>query len=187
MPLSMSNYDAALKDFYDGALRETLNSEIPAFATLEKSSRAWSGRRVVFPFRTARNSGVGFRAENGTLPTASNQTTSLAVTSATYAYGRIQLSGPIGIVGLLSQGIGMGIGYFLQMIGMLSINVAIINLLPIPAFDGGKLMFLFIEGVRKKPVPQKIEERITAVFFISLIILMVFVTIKDIRNFKQIF
>jgi len=48
-------------------------------------------------------------------------------------------------------------------------------------------MFLFIEGVRKKPVPQKIEERITAVFFISLIILMVFVTIKDIRNFKQIF
>ena len=99
----------------------------------------------------------------------------------------IQLSGPIGIVGLLSQGIGMGIGYFLQMIGMLSINVAIINLLPIPAFDGGKLMFLFIEGVRKKPVPQKIEERITAVFFISLIILMVFVTIKDIRNFKQIF
>ena len=94
MPLSMSNYDAALKDFYDGALRETLNSEIPAFATLEKSSRAWSGRRVVFPFRTARNSGVGFRAENGTLPVASNQTTSLAVTSATYAYGRIQLSGP---------------------------------------------------------------------------------------------
>ena len=99
----------------------------------------------------------------------------------------IQLSGPIGIVGLLSQGIGMGIGYFLQMIGMLSINVAIINLLPIPAFDGGKLMFLFIEGILKKPVSQKIEERITAVFFISLIILMVFVTIKDIRNFKQIF
>ena len=99
----------------------------------------------------------------------------------------IQLSGPIGIVGLLSQGIGMGIGYFLQMIGMLSINVAIINLLPIPAFDGGKLMFLFIEGIRKKPVSQKIEERITAVFFISLIILMVFVTIKDIRNFKQFF
>lgn len=99
----------------------------------------------------------------------------------------IQLSGPIGIVGLLSQGIGMGIGYFLQMIGMLSISVAVINLLPIPAFDGGKLMFLFIEGVRKKPISQKIEEKITTAFFILLIILMVFVTIKDIRNFKQFF
>jgi len=99
----------------------------------------------------------------------------------------IQLSGPIGIVGLLSQGIGMGLGYFLQMIGMLSINVAIINLLPIPAFDGGKLMFLFIEGIRKKPISRKIEENITAIFFILLIILMVFVTIKDVRNFKQIF
>ncbi len=99
----------------------------------------------------------------------------------------IQLSGPIGIVGLLSQGIGMGASYFLQMIGLLSINVAIINLLPIPAFDGGKLMFLFIEGVRKKPISQKIEEKITAAFFVLLIILMVFVTIKDVRNFKQIF
>ena len=99
----------------------------------------------------------------------------------------IQLSGPIGIVGLLSQGIKMGIGYFLQMIGMLSINVAIINLLPIPAFDGGKLMFLIIEGIRKKPISQKIEEKITATFFVLLIILMVFVTIKDIRNFKGFF
>lgn len=94
----------------------------------------------------------------------------------------LQLMGPVGIVGLLSQGASMGISYFLQMIGFLSINVAIINLLPIPVFDGGKLMFLGLEGLRKKPVPQKLEERITFVFFSLLIILMVFVSIKDIRN-----
>lgn len=94
----------------------------------------------------------------------------------------LQLMGPVGIVGLLSQGASMGISYFLQMIGLLSINVAIINLLPIPAFDGGKLFFLGLEGLRKKPVSQKLEERITFVFFSLLIILMVFVSIKDIRN-----
>ncbi|MBU4350829.1 site-2 protease family protein [Candidatus Parcubacteria bacterium] len=99
----------------------------------------------------------------------------------------LQLSGPIGIVGLLSQGMRMGTSYFLQMIGLLSINVAIINLLPIPAFDGGKLMFLTIEAIRKKPIPQKIEEKVTTVFFVLLIIMMVFVTIKDIKNFRGFF
>ncbi|OHA62922.1 MAG: hypothetical protein A2117_02580 [Candidatus Wildermuthbacteria bacterium GWA2_46_15] len=96
----------------------------------------------------------------------------------------LELMGPVGIVGILSQGMEMGLSYFLQMIGFLSINVAILNLLPIPAFDGGKLMFLGIEALRKKPVSRQVEERITTVFFALLIILMVFVTIKDIRNFR---
>lgn len=99
----------------------------------------------------------------------------------------VQLTGPIGIVGILAQGVEMGFTYFLQMIGMLSVNVAILNLLPIPAFDGGKLLFLGIEGVRRKPVPQKLEERITLAFFIVLIILMVFVSIRDIINFRGLF
>jgi regulator of sigma E protease len=96
----------------------------------------------------------------------------------------LELMGPVGIVGILSQGMEMGLSYFLQMIGFLSINVAILNLLPIPAFDGGKLMFLGLEAIRKKPVPRQVEERITTVFFALLIILMVFVTIKDVRNFR---
>jgi regulator of sigma E protease len=99
----------------------------------------------------------------------------------------VQLTGPIGIVGLLTQGIEMGFIYFLQMIGVLSINVAVLNLLPIPVFDGGKLLFLGIEAVRRKPVPQKLEERITLVFFSLLILLMVFVSIKDISNFRGLF
>lgn len=94
----------------------------------------------------------------------------------------VEFMGPVGIVGILSQGAQMGASYFLQMIGFLSINVAIINLLPIPAFDGGKLLFLGIEAVRKKPVSRKIEEKVTGVFFVLLVILMVFVTFKDIRR-----
>jgi regulator of sigma E protease len=99
----------------------------------------------------------------------------------------LQMMGPVGIVGLLSQGAGMGLTYFLQMIALLSINVSLINLLPIPAFDGGKLMFLSIGAIRRKPVPRQIEEKITTAFFILLIVLMIFVSIKDVRNFGKVF
>lgn len=99
----------------------------------------------------------------------------------------VQLTGPIGIVGLLSQGIEIGFAYFLQMIAILSVNVAVLNLLPIPAFDGGRLFFLGVEAVRKKPVSQDFQEKVILGSFVLLIILMVFVTIKDIGNFRALF
>ena len=63
---------------------------------------------------------------------------------------------------------------------LISIYIALFNILPIPALDGGKLLFLGIEAVRRKPVSQKIEQNITVVFFMILIALMVLVTIKDV-------
>jgi len=54
--------------------------------------------------------------------------------------------------------------------------------LPIPALDGGKMLFLIIEAIRKKPVSEKVEQNITVVFFTILITLMIWVTIKDIRR-----
>jgi regulator of sigma E protease len=95
----------------------------------------------------------------------------------------LSLMGPVGIIGLLSQGLNMGVSYFLQMIGVLSISAAVVNLLPIPAFDGGKLAFIFLEAIRRKPVSRQLEERVSTVFFGLLIILMVVVTFKDIRSF----
>ena len=89
-----------------------------------------------------------------------------------------KLMGPIGIFGLMGQRLEMGIIYFLKIIVILTIHLAIINLLPIPALDGGKLVFLLIEGVRGKPIPQKIEQGITAVSFFLLIGLMIFITIR---------
>ncbi|MDP2930495.1 MAG: M50 family metallopeptidase [bacterium] len=94
----------------------------------------------------------------------------------------LSLVGPVGIVGFLGQSLAVGWVYFLQMIGAISIQAAILNLLPIPAFDGGKILFLSIEAIRRKPVSRKIEEKITGVFFILLIIMMIFVSIKDMRN-----
>jgi hypothetical protein len=95
MAQTLSTYDALLKEFYEGTARETLNNDVPLFKELDESDRAWSGRRVIFPFHTARNSGIGARAENGTLPTAGNQGTLQSVISSTYNYARIQLTGQV--------------------------------------------------------------------------------------------
>jgi len=91
-----------------------------------------------------------------------------------------QLMGPIGIGSLMTQAAHLGLTYYLQFIALISIYLAIFNILPIPALDGGKLLFLGIEKVRRKPVSQKIEQSITSIFFALLIALMIWVTIKDI-------
>ena len=59
-------------------------------------------------------------------------------------------------------------------------NLAILNILPIPALDGGNLMFLIIEKIMRKPLDDKIIEKISSVFFMLLIVLMVFVVFNDI-------
>jgi len=95
MAQNLSNYDAVLKEFYEGAIRETLNNDVPLFRILDEGDREWAGRRVLWPVHTARNSGVGNRAEAATLPTAGNQTNNQSQVTATYSYGRIELTGQV--------------------------------------------------------------------------------------------
>lgn len=92
----------------------------------------------------------------------------------------VQLVGPIGIVNLFTQMGELGFIYFFQFVGIVSVYLALGNLLPIPAADGGKFIFLLLEGIRKKPVPEIIEQRITSVCFFLLVLLLVWVSIKDI-------
>ncbi|MEK7080634.1 MAG: M50 family metallopeptidase [Patescibacteria group bacterium] len=95
-----------------------------------------------------------------------------------------ELAGPLGITVFLANAASYGAGFFLYFIGVVSVFVAIFNLFPIPALDGGKLIFLAIEKIMKKPVPVKIEQNITVIFFILLISLSIFVTIRfDIPRF----
>ena len=94
----------------------------------------------------------------------------------------VQFMGPIGIGSLVAQAVKVGLSYFLQFIAIISIYLAIFNLLPIPALDGGRLLFLGIEKIKGSPVNQKIEQNITAGFFIFFIALMIWVTIKDISR-----
>jgi len=94
----------------------------------------------------------------------------------------VQFIGPIGLGALVAQAVQVGLSYYLQFIAIISIYLAIFNLLPIPALDGGKLLFLGIEKIKGRPVDAKIEQNITTGFFILFLALMVFVTIKDIAR-----
>ncbi len=89
-----------------------------------------------------------------------------------------ELAGPIGITIFLANAASYGAGFFLYFIGSISVLVAIFNLFPIPALDGGKLVFLIIEKIMGKPVPAVWEQTITAIFFFLLISMSLFVTIK---------
>jgi regulator of sigma E protease len=72
--------------------------------------------------------------------------------------------------------------YRLSIISMISIAVGITNLLPIPALDGGQILFLVIEAITRKRIPDKVALAINNIFFYALILLMVFITIQDFRN-----
>jgi regulator of sigma E protease len=97
-----------------------------------------------------------------------------------------EFSGPIGIAVLTSQVTKMGFIYILQFTALLSINLAIFNLLPLPALDGGRLIFLIIEKMRGKAVNQKIEAIVHNIGFAFLLLLIVLVTFKDISRYQII-
>jgi regulator of sigma E protease len=96
--------------------------------------------------------------------------------------GGVQLLGPIGIGSLVTQAVQVGLSYFLQFIAVISVYLAVFNLLPIPALDGGRLLFLGIEKIKRGPINKKVEQNITTVFFGLLILIMIWVTIKDITR-----
>ncbi|MGC9031208.1 MAG: M50 family metallopeptidase [Minisyncoccia bacterium] len=92
----------------------------------------------------------------------------------------VALVGPIGVSIIFYDSLNLGFSYFLWIFALISIHFAVFNLLPIPALDGGKLLFLLIESIRKKPINNKLEQNITLFFFFILLILMIFVTANDI-------
>lgn len=91
-----------------------------------------------------------------------------------------QVAGPVGIAGLVSGAANTGFVFVLQLIALLSVNLAFINLFPFPALDGGRLLFLAIEFFRGKPVSQKTVAAFNNIGFAVLIALMLFITYRDI-------
>lgn len=90
------------------------------------------------------------------------------------------LSGPVGIFNLVGQSAAAGILSLIYLMAYLSINVGFINLLPLPAFDGGRLLFMIIEKIKGSPIDPKVENWIHSIGFILLMILMIFITYNDI-------
>ena len=98
--------------------------------------------------------------------------------------GRAALEGggPVYIFNLTGQAAQLGFVYLLQLTAVLSINLAIINILPFPALDGGRLVFLAIEKIKGSPVSQKIEGLSHTLGFVFLILLMAVITWRDIAR-----
>lgn len=93
------------------------------------------------------------------------------------------VSGPVGIAIITKEVTNLGLVYIIQFAAILSINLGIINILPIPALDGGRILFILIEKLKGSPVSQKVEQAFHTIFFALLLLLMVAVTYKDIAKF----
>lgn len=95
-----------------------------------------------------------------------------------------EVAGPVGIAVMTGQVSKMGLAFVLQFTAMLSVNLAVINILPLPALDGGRILFLIIEKIKGRPINEKLEGWVHAAGFIALLGLMVLVTARDFVNFE---
>lgn len=96
----------------------------------------------------------------------------------------LDVTGPVGIVYLTKQMSDLGLPYLLQFAALLSINLGIINILPIPALDGGRILFVLIEKLKGSPVSHRVEGMIHQIGFMLLLLLMLFVTVRDFSQFQ---
>lgn len=101
----------------------------------------------------------------------------------THGFSLNDLGGPVAIYAGTSQATSLGINGVLAFLAMLSINLGIVNLLPIPALDGGKLVLNIIEGIIRRPIPEKAEGIVTLIGFGFLMLLMILVTWNDIQRY----
>lgn len=121
------------------------------------------------------------------LQATANQTVAIPMTFGAMFSGWIhhhpmpgaQLVGPIGIGKMIAQTSRLGVAYLLQFVAMIAVYLSLFNILPLPALDGGKLLFLAIEGIKKKPINAKLKAALNNSFFVLFLLLLVWVTVKD--------
>lgn len=95
-------------------------------------------------------------------------------------YGISAISGPVGVTKAIGTAARQSLSDLLPIMALITINLGIFNLLPVPALDGGRLLFILIEMIFRKPVPQKYEAMVHTVGFVILFAFMILVTAKDI-------
>ncbi len=94
----------------------------------------------------------------------------------------MEIGGPVMIGSLASEALDTGVKNYLMFVGLIATILAFMNILPIPALDGGRLLFLAIEKIKGSPISAKIEQSLITIFFLLLISFMVLITIRDIYN-----
>ena len=90
--------------------------------------------------------------------------------------------GPVGIFGIAEETGKIGVTYFIQFLGIISVNLAVVNLIPFPALDGGRFLMTIIEKIKGAPVPEKVEGWINGLGFAFLLVLMALLTIRDVAH-----
>ena len=90
------------------------------------------------------------------------------------------ISGPVGASTVIKQAADAGIASFMYILGFISINLAVINLLPLPALDGGQAFLLLIEMITRKHIPEKVKGAINAVGMVLIFGLAIVIAIKDV-------
>lgn len=98
-------------------------------------------------------------------------------------YGIEAVSGPVGIAGTMGEAASYGILPFIYLIAMISINLGVINLIPLPALDGGRLLFILIEMIFRKPVPRELEAKIHAIGLMLLLGFSLIIAFMDVKAF----
>ena len=93
-----------------------------------------------------------------------------------------QMSGPIGVTSAIGDAVELGPFYLLNLVALLALNLGIFNMLPLPALDGGRFVFMLYELIFRKPVKREVEGMIHFVGLMLLLVLMVFVCFNDVRN-----
>ena len=90
------------------------------------------------------------------------------------------VSGPVGMVTMVHETSSSGMRYFLILVALISVNLAIMNMLPLPALDGGRIIFVLISGITGKKISEKVETAVNMFGFSLLILLMILVTFSDV-------
>jgi len=92
------------------------------------------------------------------------------------------VAGPVGTISIIGQAVRVGFEVVLRLGVLISVNLGIMNILPIPALDGGRLLIMAVEAVRGKPIPAETEAKIHFTGFVLLMGLMLLLTVMDVQN-----
>ena len=95
-------------------------------------------------------------------------------------FGMEAVSGPVGVTKVVGDAAKEGFLNLLYIVSVLSINLGVFNLLPFPALDGGRFLFLIVEGIRRKPINRNVESYVNFIGIMVLFAFMIFVTVKDV-------
>jgi regulator of sigma E protease len=159
-----------------------------------------NGRRVtVGPHKTIRVDGrwiFGFGAATRPVPYSTGRAASTAgselwgvVTGTAHglgglfsSQGRSQLSGPVGIVQVSQEQLRVGWTHYLEILALVSMSLALLNLLPLLPLDGGHILFSLIEAVRRRPLAREVYERVSVVGFACILLIMVIALSNDVSG-----